>query len=46
MSTDENCEFTPICRAEKYKVVEGYGNGKHGPEDKVAREQLIAILWR
>ncbi|MCI2000550.1 MAG: S-layer homology domain-containing protein [Clostridia bacterium] len=38
--------YTPIGWAEKYKVVEGYGNGKYGPEDKVTREQLVAILWR
>ncbi len=27
-------------------VVSGYGNGKFGPNDKVTREQLAAILYR
>ena len=27
-------------------VVEGYGNGKYGPNDPITREQLAAILWR
>ena len=28
------------------KIVEGYGNGKFGPEDDITREQMAAILWR
>lgn len=28
------------------KIVEGYGNGKFGPDDAVTREQLAAILYR
>ena len=27
-------------------IVSGYGNGKFGPNDKVTREQLAAILYR
>lgn len=28
------------------KIVEGYGNGKFGPDDDITREQLAAILYR
>ncbi len=28
------------------KIVEGYGNGKYGPEDPITREQMATILWR
>lgn len=38
--------YLPVGWGEKYKVVEGYGNGKYGPNDKITREQLVAILWR
>jgi hypothetical protein len=27
-------------------VVEGYGNGKFGPEDKITRQDLAVMLWR
>ena len=27
-------------------IIEGYGNGKAGPTDKVTREQMATILWR
>lgn len=27
-------------------IVEGYGNGKYGPEDPITREQMATILWR
>ncbi len=27
-------------------IIEGYGNGKAGPADKLTREQLAVILWR
>lgn len=27
-------------------IVEGYGNGKYGPEDPITREQMVTILWR
>ena len=27
-------------------IIEGYGNGKAGPADKVTREQMATILWR
>ena len=27
-------------------IVEGYGNGKFGPEDKITREQMVTILYR
>ena len=32
--------------AEANGVVNGYGNGKFGPNDKVTREQLVTILYR
>lgn len=32
--------------AEKQGLVNGYGNGKFGPNDNITREQLITILWR
>ncbi len=28
------------------KIVEGYGNGKFGPNDVITREQLVTIMWR
>ena len=28
------------------KIVDGYGNGKFGPDDNITREQLAAILFR
>ena len=27
-------------------IVEGYGNGKFGPNDDITREQLATMLWR
>jgi hypothetical protein len=27
-------------------VVEGYGNGKFGPKDKISRQDLAVMLWR
>ncbi len=27
-------------------IIEGYGNGKAGPEDNLTREQMAVILWR
>ncbi|MDR0916846.1 MAG: S-layer homology domain-containing protein, partial [Oscillospiraceae bacterium] len=32
--------------AERHGIVEGYGNGKFGPEDNITREQLVTMLWR
>lgn len=32
--------------AAKNKIVDGYGNGKFGPEDVITREQMVAILYR
>ena len=32
--------------AAENKIVEGYGNGKFGPNDDITREQLAAILYR
>lgn len=32
--------------AAEHKLVEGYGNGKFGPNDPVTREQIAAILYR
>ena len=28
------------------KIVEGYGNGKFGPDDTLTREQMISVLYR
>jgi uncharacterized repeat protein (TIGR02543 family) len=28
------------------KIVEGYGNGKFGPDDTLTREQMVAVLYR
>lgn len=28
------------------KIVEGYGNGKFGPDDNLTREQMVSILYR
>ena len=35
-----------ITWAAQRDIVEGYGNGKFGPNDSITREQLAAILWR
>lgn len=32
--------------ADSAGVVNGYGNGKFGPNDPITREQLAAMLWR
>ena len=32
--------------AHRAGIVEGYSNGKFGPNDPITREQLAAILWR
>ena len=32
--------------AAENKIVDGYGNGKFGPNDDITREQLAAILYR
>ena len=28
------------------KIVEGYGNGKFGPDDALTREQMVSVLYR
>jgi len=28
------------------KIVEGYGNGKFGPDDTLTREQMVSVLYR
>lgn len=35
-----------VAWAEKNGIVEGYGNGKFGPEDTITREQMATILYR
>lgn len=35
-----------VAWAAENKIVEGYGNGKFGPEDSITREQFAAILYR
>ena len=32
--------------AEENDIVNGYGNGRFGPEDPITREQMAAILYR
>lgn len=32
--------------AARNKVVEGYGNGKFGPDDDLTREQMVSVLYR
>ncbi|HMM05292.1 MAG TPA: S-layer homology domain-containing protein [Clostridiales bacterium] len=32
--------------AAEHKIVDGYGNGKFGPNDPITREQMAAILFR
>ena len=35
-----------VCWAVESGIVNGYGNGKFGPEDPVTREQMAAMLYR
>ena len=35
-----------VAWAEKYNIVNGYGDGKFGPNDIITREQLATILYR
>jgi uncharacterized repeat protein (TIGR02543 family) len=35
-----------IAWAEANDIIEGYGNGKFGPEDMITREQMVAIMYR
>ena len=35
-----------IIWANAYGIVQGYGDGKFGPNDNITREQLMAILYR
>lgn len=32
--------------AARNKIVEGYGNGKFGPNDALTREQMVSVLYR
>ena len=38
--------FEPVTWAAAQGIVDGYGNGKFGPNDPITREQLATILWR
>ncbi len=38
--------YKSVAWAAKEGVVEGYSNGKFGPQDKVTREQVVTMLWR
>lgn len=38
--------YQPILWASKNGIVNGYGNGKFGPDDHITREQFCAILVR
>lgn len=55
-SVINSCSFTDVMPGSWYEkaviwandngIVEGYGNGKFGPEDALTREQLTAIMYR
>ena len=38
--------FDAIRWATSEGIIEGYGNGKYGPEDYLNREQLVAVMYR
>ena len=38
--------FDAVTWAAAQGIVDGYGNGKFGPNDPITREQLATILWR
>ncbi|QHI72173.1 S-layer homology domain-containing protein [Aminipila terrae] len=38
--------YNGISWAQANKIVEGYGNGKFGPQDNITREQMASILYR
>ena len=38
--------YDAVIWAVENKIVEGYGNGKLGPNDPVTREQAVAIIYR
>ena len=38
--------FGGVTWAQKNEIVKGYGNGKFGLEDNIARELMAAILYR
>lgn len=35
-----------VAWAERERIVDGYGNGKFGPQDSITRQQLAVILYR
>lgn len=35
-----------VAWASKRGIVNGYGDGKFGPDDSITREQLVTMLWR
>lgn len=44
---EEGAWYTEAVRwAASENVVQGYGNGKFGPNDTLTREQMVTILWR
>ena len=38
--------YDAVAWASENELVNGYGNGRFGPDDPVTREQLVTILWR
>ncbi|MPM08142.1 hypothetical protein SDC9_54454 [bioreactor metagenome] len=44
--TDGSYYAEAIAWAAEHKIVFGYDSGKFGPNDKITREQMVAILWR
>ncbi len=55
-TVSDDCAFNDVNAGSWYEdavtwaaangIVEGYGNGKYGPEDAITREQMAAILYR
>ena len=55
-AVSDNCSFSDVKTGSWYEdaviwaaandIIEGYGNGKFGPNDAITREQIAAILYR
>lgn len=38
--------YDAVSIASEYGIISGYGNGKYGPQDKITREQAMAMIAR
>ena len=38
--------YNAVRWANQNGIIQGYGNGKFGPDDPVTREQMVTIFWR